>query len=318
MYKSERLIKIWMSINRKKKFTAREIADEMGVSIRTVTRDLDTLTLFGVPLYPIVGRGGGYEILRNDILPPVEFSEEEVLSLFFAYNILGNMTSTPFDMEIELIKNKLYQKVSANLLKKIIEMEEYIWFIVPERNVNNQFLRKIFLASINKKIIEISYDRIDAKENISLIPVGIYTYQGFWYFVACNEKDKKYKIYRVDRVCSLTFSKNKYNEKLMTLKEWYEQGLNNSEKVTIKLKVTPSSYRKITNYWILKGKIDKSNKEWYQITFCTLNSQVDFIIDEILKLGNEVIVNSPSEVKEKIMKKIRGMYQLYFKGKGEL
>ena len=104
----------------------------------------------------------------------------------------------------------------------------------------------------------------------------------------------------------------------MTLKEWYEQGLNNAEKVTIKLQVTPSSYRKITNYWILKGKIDKSNKEWYQITFCTLNSQLDFIVDEILKLGNEVIVNSPSEVKEKIMKKIRGMYQLYFKGEGEL
>lgn len=313
MHKAERLIQVWMYVNRKKRFTAQEIADEIGVSARTVTRDLETLTLFGVPLYPIVGRGGGYEVLRSDILPPLEFSEEEALSLFFSYNMLGNLSSTPFDIEIGFVKNKFYQKVSGSLLERIKEMEKYIWSVTPKRNTDNRFLKDIFSASIDKKTIRISYDRNHEKERISLVPIGIYTYQGFWYFVACVEKDKKYKIYRVDRIQSLTFSKSTYGGELMTLKEWYEKGLKDTEKVTIKLTVTPDAYRKITNYWILNGQTDKSNKERYEIVFQTLSSQVDFIIDEVLKLGSGAEVNSPMEVREKTAEKIKEMYRQYFK-----
>ncbi|UUZ87111.1 HTH domain-containing protein [Paenibacillus sp. P26] len=50
---------------RKKKFTVRELADEFGLSPRTITRDLQELSEIGVPIYTVQGRGGGYRSLQE-------------------------------------------------------------------------------------------------------------------------------------------------------------------------------------------------------------------------------------------------------------
>ena len=60
MSKTKRLIELMMTVNAKRKFTARELAEEFNVSYRTILRDLDELSELGVPLYSEVGADGGY------------------------------------------------------------------------------------------------------------------------------------------------------------------------------------------------------------------------------------------------------------------
>ncbi|UUZ92597.1 HTH domain-containing protein [Paenibacillus sp. P25] len=68
MIKSQRLIRLMMVINARKKFTVRELADEFGLSPRTITRDLQELSEIGVPIYTVQGRGGGYRSLQERML----------------------------------------------------------------------------------------------------------------------------------------------------------------------------------------------------------------------------------------------------------
>lgn len=52
MSKSKRLIDLMMTVNRMRKFTVRELADQFGVSSRTILRDLQELSELGVPFIP--------------------------------------------------------------------------------------------------------------------------------------------------------------------------------------------------------------------------------------------------------------------------
>jgi predicted DNA-binding transcriptional regulator YafY len=53
LHKSQRLFQMMMRINAKKSFTVKELADEFGLSSRTIMRDLQELSELGVPIYSI-------------------------------------------------------------------------------------------------------------------------------------------------------------------------------------------------------------------------------------------------------------------------
>jgi len=74
MAKSRRLVDMLMFINTKRTFTAKELAEEFGLSVRTVQRYLLDLSELGLPLYSEKGRSGGYRVLKNRILPPILFT----------------------------------------------------------------------------------------------------------------------------------------------------------------------------------------------------------------------------------------------------
>ena len=58
--KLERLIYILLSLLNKKRITAKEIAERFEISTRTVYRDMDTLSLAGIPIYSERGDKGGF------------------------------------------------------------------------------------------------------------------------------------------------------------------------------------------------------------------------------------------------------------------
>lgn len=77
MNKAERLLQtVNLLRNRRTVLTAKQIAERLDVSERTVYRDIQSLMLTGVP---VEGEAGvGYRIQRNFELPPLMFDKSEV------------------------------------------------------------------------------------------------------------------------------------------------------------------------------------------------------------------------------------------------
>lgn len=69
MSKTSRLLRLWLTISKRKRFTVDQLATEFGVSYRTMLRDLNELSRMGVPLYSEPGKNGGYSLLPH---PSVE------------------------------------------------------------------------------------------------------------------------------------------------------------------------------------------------------------------------------------------------------
>lgn len=86
--KSKRLMDLMMTVNDKRRFKVQKLADEFGVSRRTILRDLQELSELGVLLYSEVGPHGGYQVIRERVLPSIAFTEGEAVAIFFAVHAL--------------------------------------------------------------------------------------------------------------------------------------------------------------------------------------------------------------------------------------
>lgn len=65
-----RRLEIMRTLDSRTKFTARQLAERFGVSLRTIQRDLDYLQQMGVPLYSEVGIHGGTGCCRTGFCHP--------------------------------------------------------------------------------------------------------------------------------------------------------------------------------------------------------------------------------------------------------
>ena len=63
--KIERLLRIVMYLINREVVSAKELAEKFNVSVRTIRRDIDSLTLAGIPIYSMQGSSGGYAIMEN-------------------------------------------------------------------------------------------------------------------------------------------------------------------------------------------------------------------------------------------------------------
>lgn len=68
---------IFLYITRRKKTTAKEIANEFEISIRSVYRYVDALSLVGVPIVTKIGKGGGIEVIGDFYLENISLSTSE-------------------------------------------------------------------------------------------------------------------------------------------------------------------------------------------------------------------------------------------------
>ena len=90
--KDNRLFRILYYILEKGKVTANELADKFEVSVRTIYRDIDSISSAGIPIYALQGKGGGIEIAEDFVLSKSLLSENEKQQIMSALQGLDNTT----------------------------------------------------------------------------------------------------------------------------------------------------------------------------------------------------------------------------------
>ena len=82
--RAQRLLSILLQLQVNRRVTARELASKLEVSERTILRDMDALSISGVPVVAERGAGGGWSLLEEYQTRLTGLSPEEVQSLFVA------------------------------------------------------------------------------------------------------------------------------------------------------------------------------------------------------------------------------------------
>lgn len=203
MYKSKRLLELMMTVNRKRKFTVKELAEEFEVSSRTILRDLQELSELGVPLYSEVGPHGGYRVLNDRVLPPIAFTEEEAVSIFFSSHALRYYSYLPFKRESSSALKKFYSFMPDDIRDRIDQMKNRFDFVTPIRHLNTPFLSTFLDAAIQQKVLLINYESRQGKVNREVQPIGIYASNGLWYCPAYCFLREDFRLFRCDRVLSV-------------------------------------------------------------------------------------------------------------------
>ncbi|WP_284639782.1 helix-turn-helix transcriptional regulator [Paenibacillus silviterrae] len=200
MSKSKRLIELMIAVNKRRKFTVRELAEEFAVSSRTIMRDLQALEELGLPLYAEYGPNGGYRLLNEHLLPPIVFSEQEAVAIFFAYQSLQHYGSLPFDEEAVTALNKFYYYLPDDTKRTIDKMKQRVIFWSPKRKAPSPHLRLLLDASLQMRPVRVLYDSREGAKSRTIQPIGVYSQNGYWYCPAYCFHREKYLLFRVDRV----------------------------------------------------------------------------------------------------------------------
>lgn len=181
-----------MVINAKKSFTVRELADEFDLSPRTITRDLQELSEVGFPIYAVQGRGGGYRLLQERMLPPIAFSENEAVAIFFG--------SVPFDKSAASAIHKFYHYLPDSAKEQIDRLKNRVVIWNPHRTMSADCLQILMQAIMINSVVTIAYKSNDGETQREIQPVGLYASEGYWYCPAYCFLRQTYRLFRADRI----------------------------------------------------------------------------------------------------------------------
>ncbi|GAA0386660.1 YafY family protein [Paenibacillus motobuensis] len=313
MSKTKLLFDLIMYVNSRRSFTAQEVADEFGVSVRTAHRYLMEISEMGVPIYTEQGRNGGYRTLKTRVLPPVLFDENEVLSIFFAFRSLAFYESLPFNADIESASRKLLAAMPGDTRGKISQLETVLSFWNPKRGLLAPYLKELIEAAAENRIITMGYQSKSSDKERNVAPIGVYTNDGLWYMPAYDMDTGRIQLFRVDRILSLTVTEDTY--KVGTeLMEWL-QSYTISSPVRLVVELTREGIRKSRSKpWYQPILLEKEREDGIIGLIDTVidRNEIPFTAEFFAQLGKEARVIEPQEIIDHIRchaEELLGHYQ---------
>lgn len=313
MSKAERLIEMMITINTKKHFTVGELAEEFSVSKRTVLRDLQALEQAGFPLYSEVGAAGGYHILKERVLPPIAFSENEAKAIFFACQALQFYHDLPFEKETISLLKKFQNCLPLDIQKSVAEMQDKILFWIPDRHCDSPLLKTIFYVIVNHSMATIRYSSEHSESVRTIIPIGLYALNGLWYCPAYCTTKNQIREFRVDRIIEVIDEKPCPTEKyqIPASIQKYLENMTVGDGCHIKVHLTDIGVKRCKTAFLFAKGLKIFPTGGGIIDMEVKQSILEWIADYFIVFGNHATVSEPPELVQLMKQKVNELYQHY-------
>lgn len=300
---NERRIALMRILDSRKKYTARELAERFGVSVRTIQRDLDYLQQTGLPLYTETGPHGGYRALPNRLLPPLHLARDEAFGLFLMLQLLENIPDIPFGSVREHLSEHYYAELPQDVQDSIDQFKDYIAFRMVPTSAESPYTSLMLDAALNKRCVRMLYRSASGEKWIEVYPVGLYFDHGYWYMPA-HSRDR-IMLYRSDRVIAMTLLEDTLSG-LPTLKEWLAS---EDSRTGIPSKI------KFTSFGVRMARSDPlfqniSDQEWQGHIPA---EELRYVSRLLLKYGPDAEVIYPKELRMQVKQLLQDSLNSYLK-----
>ena len=200
MRRADRLFQIIQNLHHERVITAHALAETLEVSERTIYRDMQDLSLSGVP---ITGEAGqGYRLLRGFQLPPLMFNEEEIEALLLGARMVRAWTDKGLAKAAHQALQKI-EHVIPEKLKPILDRNEMIVPDFPMEGQASDQLQTVRQAIRKQHKIIIDYTRKDGQDSKRTIhPLGLFYWGKVWTVVGWCELRDAFRHFRLDRMSS--------------------------------------------------------------------------------------------------------------------
>ncbi|MBL1109674.1 YafY family transcriptional regulator [Streptomyces sp. 5-8] len=200
--KSDRLLSVLLLLQTRGRVPARELADRLEVSVRTVYRDVEALSAAGVPVYAERGRHGGIELLAGFRTDVTGLTTDESRALFIlaaqgAHAALGLDAALGSALRKVMAALPEPHRPAAEVASRRILVDATRWKSGPQQAVDLEVLQD---AVFSDRRLRLRYRHSGERERrtYTVDPYGLVAKAGVWYLVA--DRRGSPRLFRVDRV----------------------------------------------------------------------------------------------------------------------
>lgn len=194
--KNDRLFQILYLLLNQGTLSAPELARMLEVSVRTVYRDVEALSMAGVPVYASPGKGGGISLLPGYTFDKRLLSDEEQNQLLFAVQSLQAA-----DQTVNTLLDKLgsaFQKSTQNW----IEVDFSRWGLRRKDTARFELLKN---AILGRQVLDLTYCGASGRiTRRSVHPLKLIYKDKHWYLQAFCLRADDFRLFKVGRILELS------------------------------------------------------------------------------------------------------------------
>ena len=223
MGKTERLFAVLDALRRHRQpVTAAQLAEEQGVSVRTLYRDVQTLVGLGAP---IDGEAGvGYVLRPGFFLPPLTFDPDELEALILGARWVQAQADPALAEAARNALGKIAAASRADLRDRIDETG--LWPVVIKPSCEPvPILKVIRQAMRDEQALAMNYeDESGRASEREIWPVRLAYFEGKQIVAAWCCMRQSFRHFRVDRIGRLTFAGRRFGRpRRLLVRDWRAQ-----------------------------------------------------------------------------------------------
>ena len=319
--RADRLLSLLMLLQSHGKMTARQLADELEVSERTIYRDIDALSLSGVPIYGEAGPDGGYALLDSYRTNLTGLTEHEVRALFMM-SVPVPLADLGMGRELQAALRKLSAALPETMrqnerrTRKRFYLDSSWWHRAGEQVPFLQTIHQAVWQDCKINILHRLPIGVEVEQTVD--PYGLVAKVGIWYLV-CVAMNRT----RVIRVAELvevslseeTFERSADFDLIAYWHDWCEVYERRQASFTASVRVAPGSLPELIRYFgesavtraQIRGSYDTDG--WLHLDL--LFSSLETARERILPFGRGVEVLQPWALRRSIQDYAEQIVSLY-------
>jgi predicted DNA-binding transcriptional regulator YafY len=316
--RAARLLTVLMTLQARGRVTAKDLAEECEVAVRTIYRDIDALSLAGVPVYADRGPEGGYRLLDGYKTRVNGLTPQEAEALF-----LGGLPGAAADLGLGAVMAAAQLKLitalpaelrrSAETMRMRFHLDAPGWFSQADQVPH---LPQITQAVWSQTRLRIGYQSWTRKAVRQIEPLGVVLKSGLWYLIAVA--DRGLRTYRVSRIRELEVLDGRFERPAdfdlgAYWTAWaarYEASVKHGEIVA---RFSPAGFQRLS--WspateaAAKSASAPDAHGWRQVRL-PIESQEEATA-QMLRFGPEAEVLEPAELREQVRERALATSRLY-------
>ncbi|AQT79637.1 transcriptional regulator [Mycolicibacterium litorale] len=192
-------------------WSAARLSQEFEVSKRTIERDIQSLQMAGVPIFAEHGVSGGYSILREHSLPPLNLTVPESLAVLAG---LGLLETSPYGAAARRARAKILAISREDQLAPVDQALASM-FIIDAPPASEAAISLIPEAIAARRVIRLDYKSEDGNTHTTrdVEPMGLLRGGDSWMFVGwCRLRDAV-RGFHLDRIRHLDITAEVFPER---------------------------------------------------------------------------------------------------------
>jgi predicted DNA-binding transcriptional regulator YafY len=202
---TERVLRLLALLQQRPVWTGPELADRLGVTTRSVRRDVERLRALGYPVNATQGVGGGYQLGAGMALPPLLLDDEEAIATAVSLRLAAGGTVAGASEAAVRTLAKLDQVLPARLRAEVRAVHDAITTLEGGRvEVDADALLALARSARDRLRVELTYTAAGGQPAVRRVePYQLVATGRRWYLLAFDLDRDDWRTLRLDRMADV-------------------------------------------------------------------------------------------------------------------